>query len=308
VPPAAATSLSVIVPTFNCAPYLPAALDSLLQQTRPADEIIVVDDGSTDDTATVLEAYTNRARVVRQSNQGASAARNAALAAASGRYVAFLDADDICAADRFEKQLAALTATPEAVACFTGHYTFDTSGRRTEYVVPPSAGIPPPLVQAARCLVFPPTLLFDRTKGSGLTYPAGVTCGEDMLFVAQLRTRGSFLVVPEALYGYRRRPGQATQAHSVINGFEQRLHWVERHWDGPQHPGDSTPAETMWREFAATLKDLYWARERDKFLLIREHLNRHWPANLARPAELGWHWYPDWLWNAKERMTAWRGP
>src|SRR5437867_4956354 len=86
--------VSVIVPCRNGARFLAEALDSALAQTHPATEVIVVDDGSVDDTPAVLARYAGRVRVLRQPNRGPSAARNAALGVARGEYVAFLDADD----------------------------------------------------------------------------------------------------------------------------------------------------------------------------------------------------------------------
>lgn len=299
----AVTSLSVIVPTYNCAPYLAAALDSLLRQTRPPDEIIVVDDGSTDGTAGVLEAYTNCVRVIWQPNRGVSAARNAGLNAARMRYVGLLDADDICEPNRFERQLPALAAHPEAAACFTGHYVFDEDGGRTEYAPAAGAAEASPLAQAGRCLVFPPTLVFDRERGADVTYPPGVTCGEDVLFVAQLRRRGGFVVIAEPLYGYRRRAGQATSRYSVVDGFEQRRRWIAEHW--PATLDGEPVADRLWQEFALTARDFYWARDRTRFELVRDYIRRHGPDGL-RPPELDWRWHPDWLWGVKERVARLR--
>src|SRR5690349_21494110 len=90
-----ATSVSVIIPTYNYAHYLPCAIDSVLAQTQPAAEVIVVDDGSTDATREVCARYTDpRVRYVHQSNAGLSAARNTGLREARSPLVAFLDADD----------------------------------------------------------------------------------------------------------------------------------------------------------------------------------------------------------------------
>ena len=96
---------SVIIPSYNSAAFLPQALDSLLSQTTGDFEIVVVDDGSTDDTQQILDAYAAkdpRVRCVRQENAGVSAARNNGLAAAKGDWVTFLDADDTYAPDTLQ--------------------------------------------------------------------------------------------------------------------------------------------------------------------------------------------------------------
>jgi glycosyltransferase involved in cell wall biosynthesis len=99
---------SLIIPTFNHARFVGAAIDSALAQTVSAFEIIVVDDGSTDETPAVLARYAARIRVLRQENRGLSAARNAGLAAAHGKFVSFLDADDVMAPTKLAAQLEVL--------------------------------------------------------------------------------------------------------------------------------------------------------------------------------------------------------
>jgi glycosyltransferase involved in cell wall biosynthesis len=108
----AAPGVSLIIATYNHGRYLGAALDSVLAQTRPT-EIIVVDDGSTDDTPAVLARFAPRVRVHRQDNRGLSAARNAGLELARGDYIGFLDADDVIAPTKLAAQAAVLDADPE---------------------------------------------------------------------------------------------------------------------------------------------------------------------------------------------------
>lgn len=87
--------ISCIVPVYNGERYLSEALDSVLAQDRQPFEIVVVDDGSTDGTAAILQAYAGSIRVIRQHNQGAAAARNAGLRETTSDVIAFLDSDDI---------------------------------------------------------------------------------------------------------------------------------------------------------------------------------------------------------------------
>ena len=100
--------VSVIVPAYNAERYLAEALESIFAQGHAALEVIVVDDGSTDDTGTIAASL--GVQLVRQTNRGAGAARNAGVAVARGDFLAFLDADDVWTEGRLELQLAAVGA------------------------------------------------------------------------------------------------------------------------------------------------------------------------------------------------------
>jgi glycosyltransferase involved in cell wall biosynthesis len=106
------SKVSVVIPTYNSAAYLPAAVDSALNQTVPPSEVVVVDDGSTDETAEVLKPYRARVRYILQENKGPAAARNRGIEAANGDLVAFLDADDLWFPRKLEVQLEELTRNP----------------------------------------------------------------------------------------------------------------------------------------------------------------------------------------------------
>lgn len=110
--------VSVIIPVRNQERYLAEAIESVLAQTRPPDEIIVVDDGSTDGTLDVARRYMNRIRYVYQPPRGAPAARNRGLALATGDAIAFLDSDDTWLPAKLEAQLAVLEAQPEVDVVF----------------------------------------------------------------------------------------------------------------------------------------------------------------------------------------------
>ena len=112
--------VSVMIPAHNAAAFIREAVDSVLSQTHRADEIIVVDDGSTDDTVAMLSAYGAAIRVMRQPQRGVSAARNAGIQAASGELIAFLDADDVWLPDKLTRQMAVFASDPETDAVY-GH-------------------------------------------------------------------------------------------------------------------------------------------------------------------------------------------
>ena len=114
-------TFSVIIPCYNCASTLKATVGSLQAQSFSDWEAICVDDGSSDDTLHVLESYMAedaRIRVIRQDNTGPSRARNAGAAAARGKFVAFLDADDLWSPKKLESTLATFNAHPDAQAVF----------------------------------------------------------------------------------------------------------------------------------------------------------------------------------------------
>ena len=116
--------VSVVIPTYNSAKFIGATLDSVLRQTLPPDEILVLDDGSTDDTISVLNSYDPRVTVSQQTNRGVAAARNELCRRATGDLVAFLDHDDLWHPCYLETQSKLSTDHPDAAAFFTGHVDF----------------------------------------------------------------------------------------------------------------------------------------------------------------------------------------
>jgi hypothetical protein len=114
-----ALAVSVVIPTYNRAHLVPNALRSVLAATRDGDEVIVVDDGSTDDTESALAPWRDRIRYVRVPNGGAGAARNHGVSIATAPLVAFLDSDDEWLPDKLELQRALMAARPEILFCFS---------------------------------------------------------------------------------------------------------------------------------------------------------------------------------------------
>lgn len=158
--------ISAIIPVFNRERYIGDAIDSVLRQTYPALEIIVVDDGSTDRTAEIVKSYGNRVRYVHRPNGGPAAARNQGLALARGEWIAFLDSDDLWTENKLETQVSYMQAHPALqytvgkIVYFLEPGSLAPPGFRMELLEGPRAGC---LLQAmvARKEVFDIVGLFD---------------------------------------------------------------------------------------------------------------------------------------------------
>jgi hypothetical protein len=120
--------VSVLIPAYNSAATIAATLDSVLCQTVPADEILVMDDGSTDETARILKHYEPKVTALWQPNGGVSSARNALIARAQGDFIAFLDSDDLWHPRYLEMHCKIYGRWPEAAALFAAHANFSGLG------------------------------------------------------------------------------------------------------------------------------------------------------------------------------------
>jgi glycosyltransferase involved in cell wall biosynthesis len=159
--------ISIIIPTYNCAAYLDECLESVFQQTRKEFEVIVVDDGSTDETQSVLGRWQERIRCITlRKNGGIANARNTALGTASGEFIALLDADDIWSPKKLEKQMKVLEQSPAAGLVCSDFAIDETSGALTPSFFARSGGyatgkVFPYLVR--NCFVFTSTVILRRS-------------------------------------------------------------------------------------------------------------------------------------------------
>ena len=240
-------SVSVVVPTYNAADYLPAALDSLLNQSLRNAEIVVVDDGSTDSTSVVLAPYRDRIVYHHQSNSGLAEARNIGMDLASGDLIAWADADDICERDRLLLQAAYLASRPAVLAVganfsafndlvgefdrsyaskyysqvarfgldglFPEREVFDGTGADSE-IVPVSETVTVYYGDVWRRLVLgnfmhPPTLMFRRhaAKRAG-RLRNGIRTAEDWDYITRIARLGPVAFIDAPLIRYRCHSGQ----------------------------------------------------------------------------------------------------
>jgi glycosyltransferase involved in cell wall biosynthesis len=134
--------VTVIIPCYNNADFIADAVNSVLQQDYPHIEVIVIDDGSTDSSVTILQQFDGRIRLIRQENQGPAAARNTGLKAASGDYIAFNDADDIWLPGKLMAQVSYMQQHPHIGLCYTNFTVWRQQQPIEEFIAqlrPPSS-------------------------------------------------------------------------------------------------------------------------------------------------------------------------
>lgn len=153
VRPSAAPTVSVVIPAYKAAETIGRAIDSVLAQTFPASEILVIDDGSPDDLAAAVARYGDRVKLVRQANGGASSARNRGLDLAAGDLVALLDADDQWTPDKLARCVEQFERRPSVGMVASRYQLQDSTGRQVRTAGPTAARCGRPLRAAPRELL-----------------------------------------------------------------------------------------------------------------------------------------------------------
>lgn len=223
-------SVSVVIPTYNYAQYLGEAIDSALAQTLPPLEVIVVDDGSTDDTPQVLAAYGDRIRVLRQMNAGVAIARNSGIGAARGEYVAFLDADDVWLPRKLELQMARFDGDVGLVHCGVEFGTTIQLPRVEGDVADALLLLEPDIIHGPGSTVVVRKRVAEEIGGFDPSLPAS----EDWDFIYRVATRYRVAHVAEPLVRYRkhgsgRHDDIANMERGMLLAFEKAFALGNRH-------------------------------------------------------------------------------
>jgi glycosyltransferase involved in cell wall biosynthesis len=224
-------TVSVVVPTYNCSALVGEAIESLLAQTRIPDQIIVVNDGSTDDTAAVVQQYCDgRVIYIEQANGGIAAARNRGLSVATGDFIGFLDADDRWLPSMLEKQLAVLERQLDVVCTFANFMRTDEITKRElgdqfrYYPLEHVPAVPGPLndthiltgdpfcelVAFNEIPCYVQVTLFRAAVIAGMRFNEDLRAGEDYEFLMRVYLRGRVAYNREILAEVRRHGNNST--------------------------------------------------------------------------------------------------
>ena len=228
----AAPRVSVVMPIYNGAAFLASSIDSVLAQTIPDFELILVDDGSTDGTAEIIRDYAARdARIVpvAKPNSGIADTLNRGLAVARGEWVARLDSDDLMVPERLERQLAFMAANPDAIAAGSYYEIIDPAGAShgTRLPLPRTRDELAGFLAAREPLSFlHPSMMFRRQTALDLHgYDKQTEPAEDVdLFARMLATGAPILIQPEVLLRYRVH-SNAVSAKSATQQF-MKVAWT----------------------------------------------------------------------------------
>jgi len=281
--------LSVILPAFNIAQFVRDAVASVQTQTFADFELIVVNDGSTDATLSILQgiaANEPRLRIISRSNTGIVGALNDALAATAAPYIARMDGDDLCAPTRFARQLAFLKANPEVLLVGSNVEFIDSRGARLKTYRPPhdNASIQKALLEGNSGALIHPTIMGPRrawTETGG--YRENYKFVEDYDLYLRAARLGPLANLDESLLQYRihaqstnyvRRDRQVTLLKELCRDARQQAGLKDDFvfQPTPAHPD----LASVYREWA------WWASEGGECATARHYA---WKAWRSRP----WH-------------------
>jgi glycosyltransferase involved in cell wall biosynthesis len=225
--------VSIVIPAYNSAEFIPETLEACLAQSYSPIEIVVVDDGSSDDTLAIVRSYESL-RVIQQDNSGPAIARNTGVQAAKGEYIQFCDSDDILHPEKIARCLAILRENPDAALAYCRMQAIDTQGN----ILSDAATSPPEHffetnelfckilntngspIQTSTVLARKMALLDVGVYRADPNY----RCSEDWDLLLRLADQYPFVGIDETLVSYRHRPDALT--HETLLMAEGRLRTV----------------------------------------------------------------------------------
>jgi glycosyltransferase involved in cell wall biosynthesis len=320
--------VSTIIATYNSAATLRKAVDSALHQDLDDHEIIVVNDGSTDDTEPILKEYNRKITAINQPNLGRARARNTALDHAKGAFVAFLDADDQWLPNKLNMQVAALVSRPDCVLAYSDAAGVDSEGRLlASSIQPPRYAHAPTWEELLECGVWPSVLSSWVVRSSTIKRCRGFDesfgrrwGGEDLLLFFQARQFGPFHYHAESLVRYT--------VATVADHLRKRLFAIDnslpaaerlrRFFVGEDHYlklvqeryGKDQPlaARALYEQKVRLLLPLALLamHEGDRLLARQAYLSlvRHAPSQIRTYAQLAWTFLPNPVARAFSRLLS----
>jgi glycosyltransferase involved in cell wall biosynthesis len=242
--------VSVILPAFNAAATLHAAVESILRQTYTNIELICIDDGSNDSTLEVLNTFNDdpRLNIISRGNRGLIASLNEGIDASTGKYIARMDADDISLKERIEKQVNFLESHSSVVALGGAIHEFDETGF-INVKTNPTHNEELQFHSLHKIPIWHPTAMFraDVVKTFGVRYNAEYPHAEDVKFWFELSKLGELANLEDVLLNYRRSDGQASKKHNKVQRASANKARLELYYELSKQYGLSFDTTTQSR-------------------------------------------------------------
>lgn len=306
-------AISVVIPCYNGAPFLGETLESALSQTIPPLEVIVVDDGSTDESADLAESFGDPVQVIRQQNQGESVARNRGIDVARGQWIAFLDADDLWDPQRLEVFSASTSeASPSTVCFFNDHYIFGTSIEKKP--LPAKKNFPDSSNECNRDLItmlavggiLPSCAIVESVAARRVRFEPSITANEDTHFFLRLRCEGLFSRIPCTLTGWRRSNNQQTsKPANRFDGTLTRLAWYSENKSRFSKVEQNIIIQGILKRLLEAHETAYWRRDFSTVRNCRSLFTSN-PLfnNLPLPKEFHRKLYPRLIYKIKDYFES----
>lgn len=302
--------ISVVVPCYNAQRYIVGTLQSVFNQAGVKLEVIVVDDGSTDDSVSTIRQNFPSVTLIQQPNAGVAAARNAGLSAARGRWVAFIDADDCWLAGKLQTQLKLLAAHPDALlACAPWHVWFSDEPQAPEHWR--TGQVPDECPVYGRtgegwlytelllgCTVWTSTVVADRmllSEAGG--FDTGLKVGEDYDLWLRLSRLTPFVRADRPLALYRQHPDSLTRRPPTMNHEGRVLAQALKRWGLTGPDGRQASARAVQTSLARTWHDFGAAQ-------TARGAVRMGVLGACRSLRADWRYRPAWKLVAKSLMTS----
>ena len=263
---AAGMNVSVVIPAYNAEQTVRRTIDSVLGQTSPAHEIIVVDDGSTDDTIGVLRSYGDRIIAIEQQNAGASVARNNGIAASTGEWIAFLDADDEWLPDKLQRQTEHLARMPELRWTFSNFYVKTDASQALEqkherHNISKAVRRPEVVESYFRALLggitaWTGSIIVHRSVFDTVgMFEPGIKRAQDndlWFRIAYRYPTAGYLSEPSAIY-HKDTPGSSVKVNTDVESFMNLVHRHENLSRAFNKERDVRPALSRWIQYRMRL-------------------------------------------------------
>jgi len=307
-------TISVVIPCYNGMPYIKKALDSALEQTHPANEIIVVDDLSTDGSAECVKEYASKGvkLIQLETKSYEPGARNAGIKAATSKWIAMLDADDWWKPTKLEKQLAAIDSE-DIVLIHAGNIHHYPNGR-PEYA---DLGAPSKRIGKCASALLEPTSIchssilvrkdaLERIGGYDISFERQA-CDIDLYF--RLSAIGTFAFVADYLVYYRHHTEQMSKTKiDQINAYFRAVRkFFSGHPEIEKEIGREHINQKLTEFLAIKIESFYWRRRFKDFRALLEFAKQKNLNNSKIESFRNYAKYPDWLIKLKDMLDSTKG-